>query len=308
MERRVYSSKYADDDYRRTLVESREGINQTPESIQRMNDIVTPLIRKGQSIGHIYATHAEEIGCSRKTLYEYIAQGVFDVGNLDMRRVVRYKKRKKRTRCSATEREYRKGHNYQDFLKYMKSHPGARVVEMDTVVGKKGGKAFLTMLFRSCNLMLIFLIDSQTQAEVKRIFDFLTDGLGTERFRSIFEVILTDGGSEFSDRTDLEITDDGVVRTSVYYCDPYSSWQKGALEKNHEYIRYVIPKGKTFDMLTEEKVRRLMNHINSEKRDSLNGHSPYELSQLLLDNELHALLGLEEIAPDEVNLKPELIS
>ena len=189
----------------------------------------------------------------------------------------------------------------------MKSHPGARVVEMDTVVGKKGGKAFLTMLFRSCNLMLIFLIDSQTQAEVKRIFDFLTDGLGTERFRSIFEVILTDGGSEFSDRTDLEITDDGVVRTCVYYCDPYSSWQKGALEKNHEYIRYVIPKGKTFDMLTEEKVRRLMNHINSEKRDSLNGHSPYELSQLLLDNELHALLGLEEIAPDEVNLKPELI-
>ncbi len=50
-----------------------------------------------------------------------------------------------------------------------------------------------------------------------------------------------------------------------------------------------------------------MNHINSEKRDSLNGHSPYELSRLLLDNQLHEILGLEEIAPDEVNLKPELI-
>ena len=50
-----------------------------------------------------------------------------------------------------------------------------------------------------------------------------------------------------------------------------------------------------------------MNHINSEKRDSLNGHSPYELSQILLDKELHQCLSLRPIHPDDVNLKPELL-
>ena len=59
--------------------------------------------------------------------------------------------------------------------------------------------------------------------------------------------------------------------------------------------------------LNDEKVRLMMNHINSEKRDSLNGHSPYELSLLLLDNKLHKALGLKAIAPDDVVLSPKLI-
>ena len=96
MPRRFYSSKYAHDEYRSVLVDCRVGINQTPESIQAMNDLLVPLIKdKHQSIGHIYATHAEELGCSRRTLYSYINDCVFDVRNGDLRRAVRYKKRKK---------------------------------------------------------------------------------------------------------------------------------------------------------------------------------------------------------------------
>lgn len=78
-------------------------------------------------------------------------------------------------------------------------------------------------------------------------------------------------------------------------------------EKNHEYIRYIRPKGSSFADLNDEKVRLMMNHINNEKRDSLNGHSPYELSLLLLDNKLHKALGLKAIAPDDVMLSPKLI-
>lgn len=111
MDKKFYSSKYADDEYRATLVSVREGINQTPESIQRMNDILTPLIKeKGQSLAHIYATHAQELGCSQRTLYEYIDAGVFDVRNIDLRRAVKYKKRKKPTSCSAKDKSYRIGH------------------------------------------------------------------------------------------------------------------------------------------------------------------------------------------------------
>lgn len=307
METRVYSSKYADDEYRKTLITSREGINQTPESIQRINDLITPLVKKGQSIAHIYATHAEELSCSRKTMYTYVNQGIFDIANIDMRRVVKYKKRRTATRCSAKDRAYRKGHNYDDFKKVLSRNGNLNVVEMDTVEGKRGGKVLLTMLFRRCNLMLIFLLKRKIQAEVKRVFDELTELLGEELFEDIFPVILTDGGVEFSDREGLEVTDDGVKRTTIYYCDPYSSWQKGAIEKNHEYIRYVIPKGRSMNSLTDSKVRLMMNNINSEKRDSLNGHSPFELSQLLLDHRLHEALGLESIPPDEVELTPELI-
>ena len=139
MPRMFYSSKYAHDEYRSGLVDSRVGINQTPKSIQAMNDLLVPLIKdKHQSIGHIYATHAEELGCSRRTLYSYINDCVFDVRNGDLRRSVRYKKRKKPTQTSSKDRSYRQGHNYEDFRQYMKEHPDINVVEMDCVEGKKG--------------------------------------------------------------------------------------------------------------------------------------------------------------------------
>ncbi len=308
MEKRIYSSKYADDCYRELLVSSREGINQTPESIQRMNDILTPLIKKGQSIAHIYATHAEELGCSRRTAYAYIDEGIFDVRNIDLRRKVKYKKRGKATETSAKDRSYRKGHNYEDFRKVIEKNPEASVVEMDCVEGNKNSrKVLLTLTFRRTNLMLIFLLGSQTHEKVVTVFNWLEKELGTMLFKSLFEIVLTDGGSEFSDRTGLETGLDGGKRTEIYYCDPYSFWQKGCCEKNHEYIRYVRKKGSSFDDLTQRKVTLLANHINSTKRDSLNGHSPFELSQMLLDQKLLTTMGLKYINPDDVRLNPELL-
>lgn len=304
-----YSSKYANDCYRDTLVSSREGINQTPESIQKMNDLLTPLLKeKKQSIAHVYATHAEEIGCSRRTLYTYIDMGFFEVRNIDLRRRVRYKKRKASTSTSSKDRTYRQGHNYEDFQKYIQQHPDTLVVEMDCVEGASGDdKALLTFVWRNCNLMLIFLLENQDQECVSEVFVWLEDELGQELFKKLFPVILTDGGSEFADREDLEHFCNGAPSTTVFYCDPYSFWQKGTIEKNHEYIRYILPKGTSFEHLTDKQVRLMMDHINNEKRDSLNGHSPYELSLLLLDNRLHEKLRLRYIEPDDVTISPNLL-
>lgn len=309
MTRKIYSAKYAQDEYSSLLKDSRIGINQTPESIQRMNDLLVPLIKdKKQSINHIYATHSEELRCSKRTLYTYISAGVFDIGNMDLRRLVRYKKRKSPTRTSAKQRSYRIGHNYEDFEKYLKAHPETNVVEMDCVEGQKSdNKVILTLTFRNCNLMLMFLLENQDQESVLEVFIWLETVLGKKSFRRLFPVILTDGGSEFSAREEMEHFCDGSPSTTIFYCDPYSFWQKGACEKNHEYIRYIIPKGKSFETLTDEKIRLMENHINSEKRDSLNGHSPYELSLLLLDNKLHKALGLKRVSPDNVMLSPKLI-
>ena len=308
MDKKIYSSKYANDCYRELLMSSREGINQTPESIQRMNDILTPLVKKGQSIAHIYATHADDMKCSRRTLYEYIDAGVLDIRNIDLRRKVKYRKRKKPTETSAKDRSYRKGHNYDDFRKQIEKKPDASIVEMDCVEGnKKDRKVLLTMTFRRTNLVLIFLLSSQTREEVARVFNWLEEKLGNDLFRKLFEIILTDGGSEFSGRLELETASDKSRRTTVYYCDPYSFWQKGCCEKNHEYIRYVMKKGSSFDDLEQSDVDLLANHINSTKRDSLNGHSPFELSQLLLDDRLLTVMNYKAISPDDVMLTPELL-
>ena len=308
MDKKFYSSKYADDCYRELLSSSREGINQTPESIQRMNDILTPLVQKGQSIAHIYATHADDMKCSRRTVYEYIDAGVFDVRNIDLRRKVKYRKRKKPTDTSAKDRSYRKDHNYEDFRKRVEKNPEASIVEMDCVEGRKTSrKVLLTMTFRRTHLVLIFLLASQTQEEVLRVFNLLEERLGTVLFRRVFEIILTDGGTEFANREGLERSSGKGTRTTVYYCDPYSFWQKGCCEKNHEYIRYVRKKGSSFDDLEQSDVDLLANHINSTKRDSLNGHSPFELSQMLLDEKLLTVMNYRAVAPDDVMLTPELL-
>ena len=71
------------------------------------------------------------------TLYEYIDAGVFEVRNIDLRRAVKYKKRKKSTSCSAKDKSYRIGHNYTDFEELLKTNPPDSIVEMDCVEGKK---------------------------------------------------------------------------------------------------------------------------------------------------------------------------
>ena len=107
--------------------------------------------------------------------------------------------------------------------------------------------------------MLMFLLEEQTQKEVTRIFDHLTELLGIELFQKLFEVILTDNGHEFQDRQSLEYSKNGEVRTRIYYCDPNRSDQKGALEKNHEKsIIYGIKEDQeyTFDDVSDTMSKR----------------------------------------------------
>lgn len=191
--------------------------------------------------------------------------------NIDLRRKVRYKckPRKTGTRVSLSAKEFRIGRTYEDFLKYMKEHPETPVVELDTVEGGRGNskQAFLTMLFRNCSLMLIFVLEEKTQDHVIEVFDLLYEKLGIKTFQELFPVFLTDNGIEFQFPARLECDKSGEIRTHVYYCNPNCSWQKGMLEKNHEYIRYVIPKGQSLDSYTQTDAMKLMNHINSEARE-----------------------------------------
>ena len=154
--------------------------------------------------------------------------------------------------------------------------------------------------------MLIFLLPKGTQECVTEVFNALTEALGINLFRKTFPVILTDNGPEFKAPARIEKTPDGKHRTYVFYCDPYVSNQKARIEKNHEYIRYVLPKGKSFRYLTQEDITKLTNHINSTARDNLNGATPYDLASILINKKVLTSLGLHKVSPDNILLKPAL--
>lgn len=192
----------------------------------------------------------------------------------------------------------------------MDSKNDSIVIEMDTVKGtKERGNVLLTMLMRNTSIMLIFLMPDCKQESVKRCFDYLETGLGTESFKRLFKVFLTDNGSEFKDIDGLELNSELQQRTYIYYCDPMASCQKGRIEKNHEYIRYVIPKGTNLNQYTQNDITLLMNHINSTIRKSLGGKCPYDLIDYT-DNDMLKLLDLmkmEKIPLEEVMLSPLLL-
>lgn len=275
-----------------------------------MDKLVTPLILKGQPLTHIWSEHGEEIGISQRTLYRYIEQGVLSVANIDLRRKVAYKprKKKKETTEGFLNQEFRKSRGYDDYLKYMEKHPDTSVVQMDTVKGcREQGKRLLTLHFCNTNMMLMLLMRDGKADTVVEQFDMLCGLLGVEEFRRVFPVILTDNGSEFKHTRELEYTEDGKRRTRVFYCDPQASWQKPQIEKNHEFIRYVLPKGKSMSPYTQEDMTLLANNINSIRRELIGNRSPYEATTDKSILRLMDLMGLKQISADEVNLTPSLL-
>ena len=182
---------------------------------------------------------------------------------------------------------------------------------MDTVYGTIGGKVLFTIIFTKTELMIAFLCDNRTARCILEKLRFLWEGLGEKMFSDLFPVLLTDNGSEFSDPTTIEVREDGSLRTHVFYCDPSASWQKGAVERNHEFIRLFLPKGSSFDGLVQTQINLMMSHINSYSRPSLHDKTPYEMFAFLygdgaLDSLLR-LLCLTIIVPDDIILKPSIL-
>lgn len=290
--------------YRQVLSESRQGINMTELELANLDKIVSPLVKKGQSISHIYKTH--DISCTRATLYRYLSNNCFSVGPIDLPRKVRMKKRKQK-KGEPKNTLARTNRTYEDFQKYIELHPDLPIVEMDTVEGTKGGRVLLTLLFRSSKLMLAYIMYEKTQAEVLRTFNMIEKDLGNELFEKTFPIILTDNGTEFGNPLSLEFNPEGLGRTRIFYCNPRASYQKGMIEKNHEFIRYVLPKGTSFDNLLQTDINLMINHINSLGRESLNWSSPYDVAKVLMGKETLKKLNLVKIPTDEIQLNKHLL-
>ena len=304
-----YNARIAQKHYETTLIESRTGVDIEPNVIEEIENTIIPLIRdKKQSVNHVYLNHKDILYFSKPTFYKYVDLGVISLSNIDLPKKVKYKTRK-RKKSNEYKRKLAllKGRTYEEYLEFSINHPKMDICEMDTVEGNKAGKVFLTILIKDTKIMFIRLLDKKNVLCVNKEIDKLKQLLGIKLFSKIFRIILTDNGTEFFDPLHIEIDyETGNKTCNVFYCKPYSSFQKASLEHNHEYIRRVFPKGESFNELTQEQVHRLETTINNIPRNKLNGKSPYELTKekypLLLEK-----LNYQYIKPDDVELTKENI-
>lgn len=310
-----YSHDVAFNEYHRVLVKSRCHLKITKEQIASINDVISPLmIHKHHSVNHVFISHPSILPFSKSTFYKYIDLGILNVRNIDLQRRVKFRINKEYDTSSTREKcnpKIKIGRFYTDFKDYMEYNPSASIVEMDTVIGTtggKGGKCFLTLLFRQFNFMLIYLLPYKQSTYVTEIFQNLKRDLGVNEFKRLFEVILTDNGTEFSDPESIEIDPNtGEKLCSVFFCDPSCSWQKGSIEKNHEYIRYILPKGSSFAGLTQEDCYLIASHINSTPRLSLNNSSPFDSASLFIGKDNIQKFHIKKINNDDIDLSIRLL-
>lgn len=241
-----YDARFADWKYREKLSCSRTGINMTKQELHQKDKIVTPLIEQGQSPYQIATNHPEP-DMSVRTIYTCLNNGLFTAKNIDLERRPKFKPRKCH-KTQITDRSVFAGRTYTDFLSL---NPDVHV-EMDTVhSSRESKKTLLTFFFPKEKLFLAFLMDRCTKGAVRLVFDHPEKRLGTCGFLSPFEYLLTDRGAEFCNPEALETGVEGIRRTSIYYCDPMRSGQKSGVENAHTMLRMVLPKGTSFEYLTQ---------------------------------------------------------
>ena len=165
----------------------------------------------------------------------------------------------------------------------------------------------LTIHFPKPEFMIAFIRDANTSKSVSRIFKWLRKRLGYEIFTSLFLVITVDRGSEFTNPVAIEQDENERVWTKLFYCDPYSSYQKPYIENAHRMLRMITPKGKSMNGLTQEKVNLMMSHINSYARKALGDRTPIDMFAEMYGEEVINKLGISKISANDINLTPSLI-
>ena len=292
-----YLAKQAQKQYEQTLVEAREGTPLNSQTFWDMDKIISDGVKKGQHIYHILKTHNLDVSSS--TVYRHIRKGYLSIAPIDLARAVKFKDRRKNN-LPSIPKEAKKGRSYEDFQNYLSLNQLDYWLEMDTVMGRMGGKVLLTFNLSFCNFIFARLLDNKTALEVtKHLYDIKNTLYQADKdFFQLFPVILTDNGGEFARVDDIEMDVRG--ESKLFFCDPNRSDQKGRIEKNHTLIRDILPKGTYFDNLTQEDINLVCSHVNSVKRAALNGKSAYELFAFTYGEEIPKLLGISKIPAEDV--------
>lgn len=304
--RRKYFAKQAQKEYEQVLSESREGTPLNKEEFYETEETVSAAVKAGQHIYH--AIQANALPVSKSTVYRHIAKGYYSISPLDLPRAVKFRPRKEKPR-EYVPRGVKVGRTYEDFTCFMDDNPFAPYVEMDTLIGRNGGKVIMTFQFVSVDFMFGILLDNRTAAEAGSRISSLKRRLGSAgiRFGDVFPVLLTDNGGEFSDVFAFENDLDGNRETRVFFCDPNASYQKPHVENNHILFRDIVPSGTSFDSFTQDTVNLIFSHVNGVMRKQFNGKSAFDMFSYTYSTRLAEALGISSIPPKGVIQSPKLL-
>lgn len=305
--RRKYAARNAQKEYETVLVESREGIPLTKKEFYDNERIISEAVKAGQHIYH--AIQANSLSVSKSTVYRHINKGYYEISPIDLPRAVKFKPRRSKA-MDYVPKGIKINRLYDDFLAFMKENPDCCYVEMDTVIGRIGGKVIMTFQFVKPDFMFGLLLDNKSAAEASEKIRSLKHTLVKAGFpfSQLFPVLLTDNGGEFSNVFAFENDSTGAKETAVFFCDPNCSWQKPHVENNHTLFRNIVPKGFSFDSFSQDTVNLIFSHVNSVKRKQFNGKSSYEMFSFLYSHEIAHLLGIVEVDPRNVCQTPKLLA
>ena len=269
--------------------------------IEELNEKIAPYVRKGISVE--VALNETNLKLSASTIRRYINQNLLEIRRLDLLRAVKFKvnmeyvKKDKRVNVRVLYQRM-----WRDYLQYMKTGK-YHDVEIDTVIGKLTDEYCLLTIYEPRSKLQIGLKIKKTSAAVNQAISKLLK-LCELSHTHLFDVILTDNGSEFQSLPDIEYDKDtGVLKFKTFYCDPYRSNQKGRCERNHEFFRYFVSKGISLDQGSNSDFELMFSHINSYPRKSLGFKSPYQVFKQRYGDDLLRLLNIQEIPVDQINFK-----
>lgn len=196
---------------------------------------------------------------SKTTMYRYIRMGLF--WNISMRHCERKPPKEKATVKSAP-----KGTSIEKRPKEIAERNSFGHWEMDCVCSKQGTtSAYLALSERLTRKEIIFKIPNKQAVTVVHCLNRLERRYG-RLFRKVFKSITVDNGVEFSDFEGLEKSIYGGKRTTVYYCHPYTSCERGTNERINRDIRKKYPKGTDLTEVTESEVQALEDWVNAYPR------------------------------------------
>lgn len=219
------------------------------------------------------------------TFYSYIEKGIFlKLTNKDLP----VKKNKKRKYKKVRQARPSKGESIENRPDSIDTREECGHWEMDTVKGKKkkSKKCMLVLTERKTRDEIIMLLEAGTAEEVVNKLDMLEKRWG-DMFYKVFKSITVDNGSEFANCEGMERScrREGK-RTQVYYCHPYSSYERGSNENQNKLIRRHVPKGTDFDNMKQEEIEKIQDWINEYPRKKLG----YASSAALFEEELKKII------------------
>ena len=211
------------------------------------------------------------------TLYSYIEKGVFL--RLTSSQLWEKGRRKKQKRETVRRMAHPLLPNIADRPEPVSRRMELGHWEMDLIIGKAKTKpCLLTLYERKSRQELIFKLPNRQAATVRNVFDRLERSMGKRAFREKFKTITTDNGPEFLEYNQLIQSVYGGQRFKVYYCHPYSAWEKGGNENHNRMIRRFFPKGTDFSKVTKKRIAAVQAWMNGYPRKILNWRTPNEVA------------------------------